>query len=1130
MKCKKTWENTLRKALMLVMIFSLINTIPLSSQNQRLTLNLKNSPISDVFRKIKSETNLSVVYNDDDIASDKIINFEAKDKPLSEVLDYVLSEIGNNLSYVIQDDHIVITSVSAKAAATKSVQQARSISGVITDSEGEPVIGATVVLKNNPSVGTATDFDGKYTLNNVPDNATLIVSYVGMRSQEVVAVPGKNIFNITLSDDSELLDELVVTALGIKRSEKALSYNVQQINADDVIGNKDANFVNSLSGKVAGLNINSSSSGIGGASKVVMRGAKSIEQSSNALYVIDGVPMYSFGKSGGTEFDSQGATEAIADINPEDIESISVLTGAAAAALYGSDAANGAIVVTTKSGQSGKTSITVTSNIEFMDPFMMPKFQNRYGTSEGYKSWGRLLNESNYMGYDPAKDYFQRGTMATESVSLSTGTDKNQTYISGSAVNSMGIIPNNEYNRYNLTFRNTTSFFNDKVKLDLGASYIKQDDVNMTNQGVYMNPLTSAYLFPRGNDWEDIRMYERYDTSRKISEQYWPSGAATYVMQNPYWINYRNLRENNKDRYMINAGLTYQVLDWLSLSTRFRMDNSNNDFTEKLYATTNTLLTEGSPNGLYGISRFVDKQSYGDFLVNINKDFDSQITFNFNGGVSFSDLRSDMFKNRGPIAYGLEIADGVKEPVGIPNVFNVFQLSDSQTLREQAGWREKTNAMFGSAEIGYKNAYYLTLTGRNDWPSQLAGPKSVNKSFFYPSAGLSVVLSEVLSMPKEISYMKLRGSWASVGLPFARFLANPTYKWDASNKVWVTETNYPMYNLKPERTDSWEVGFTTRFLKGFNLDLTYYYANTYNQTFNPQLSASSGYSDIYIQTGSVRNQGLEAALGYKNTWNKFSWNTNYTFSFNRNKIIDLGDNAVNPITGEAISIDRLDVGGLGQAHFILKKNGGLGDLYSMSQIVRDSNGNIYVDENGDIHADKINNADDYIKLGSVFPKSNMAWRNDFSYGNFNLGFMLSARFGGIVFSRTQAAMDYYGVSQSTADARDNGGVIINDGDKIPADVWYGVVANGDAVAQYYTYSATNIRLQEASIGYTVPRKWLGDVVDATVSVVGRNLLMIYSKAPFDPESVASTGNYYQGIDYFMTPNTRNVGVSLRLKF
>ena len=342
-------------------------------------------------------------------------------------------------------------------------------------------------------------------------------SYVGYKPQEIAA-KGQRTINVMMLADSQLIEEVVVTALGIKRSEKALSYNVQQVNADDITKNKDVNFVNSLNGKVAGVNINASSSGVGGVSKVVMRGTKSIMQTSNALYVIDGVPVLSgrSNKAGGTEFDSQGSTEPIADINPEDIESMSVLTGAAAAALYGSEAANGAIIITTKKGKEGRLSLTVSSNTEFTTPFVMPSFQNRYGTgtggvlsTSGALSWGARLTDANNYGYSPKDNYFQTGIIGTESISLSTGTEKNQTYASAAAVNSKGIIPNNKYNRYNFTVRNTTSFLNDKMKLDVGISYILQNDRNMTNQGSYNNPLVGAYLFPRGNDWEDIQMYER---------------------------------------------------------------------------------------------------------------------------------------------------------------------------------------------------------------------------------------------------------------------------------------------------------------------------------------------------------------------------------------------------------------------------------------------------------------------------------------------------------------------------------------------------------------------------------------------------------------------------------------------
>lgn len=1010
------------------------------------------------------------------------------------------------------------------------------VSGVVVDATGYPLIGVAVLIKGT-TVGSSTDLDGKFEFvlpSSLGGGTLLEFSCLGYKTQDI-PLGNKRVFNVTMEDDAILMEGTVVTALGIKRSEKALSYNVQQVNADALVANKDANFVNSLNGKVAGLVINASSSGVGGASKVIMRGQKSISQSSNALYVIDGVPMYTTARDGSTEFGSQGSSDPIADINPEDIESISVLTGAAAAALYGSDAANGAIVVTTKKGKEGKVSVNASAGVEIMNPFVLPRFQNRYGTGDlsssvgsTVRSWGNLMNEANNPGYNPAKDYFKTGVTNTESVSVSMGNAKNQTYLSGSAIDSKGVVPNNGYHRYNFTFRNTTSFLEDKMHLDVGATYILQKDRNMINQGTYNNPLVGAYIFPRGNDWEAVKMYERYDMTRRLSTQYWPIGDAGMTMQNPYWINYRNLRENKKDRFMLNASLSYDILDWLSVSGRIRMDQSITNYTEKYYASTFTQLTELSNNGLYGISTMKDCQIYADALVNINKRFGDDWTLQANIGASISDMSYDALKNRGPIADG-QITD---EKPGLANVFNVQNLSNSaKTSRMQEGWREQTQSIFGSAEVGFKGAYYLTVTARNDWPSQLAGPHSNKKSFFYPSVGASVVLSQIIpNMPKNLEYVKLRASYASVGTAFERYIANPQYKWNSSGLSWNTQTQYPMYDLKPELTNSFEVGLSMRFLKWFNLDVTYYHTNTLNQTFNPQISTGSGSSEIFIQSGNVLNQGCEFTLGFEKDWNIFNWASNFTFSTNQNKIVSLAENVLNAATGEYFSVDLLDMNGLGRAHFLLKEGGTLGDLYSLVDYNYDSNGMIIINEDGTTTTNVITDAKDYVKLGSVLPKANLSWRNDFRIQNFNFGFLVTARIGGIVYSSTQAVLDYYGVSEASAEARDAGGVFINGGDCVDANKWYSSVGGSNPLPQEYTYSATNVRLQEASIGYTFPRKMLGNVCDLNLSLVGRNLLMIYNKAPFDPEAVATTGNYYQGIDHFMMPALRNFGFNVRITF
>ena len=1024
--------------------------------------------------------------------------------------------------------------VSSQTAETSgATTNAETVTGVVTDPEGEPLIGATVQVKGT-STATATDIDGNYALR-ARKGDTLVFTYIGYAPQEIKVGAGDN-YNVTMSEDSKVLDEVVVTALGIKREQKSLSYNVQQLKGDVLSENKDANFINGLAGKVAGVNINASSSGVGGISKVVMRGTKSIMQSSNALYVIDGMPMRGANNGGSTEFGSQGATEPIADINPEDIESMSVLTGAAAAALYGSDAANGAIVITTKKGQAGKTKVTFNSALSWDRVLVQHKLQSRYGTGSNgaydplsNMSWGAPLQSVNQYGYDPYSDYFRTGFLSTQSLTFSTGTEKNQTYASAAAVNSKGVVPNNRYDRYNFSIRNTTNFLNDKMTLDLNASYIHQTDRNMVNQGQYGNPVVGALLFPRGNNWNDIKAYERYNADRDLSEQYWPVGDYGMTVQNPYWINYRNLATNSKDRFMLGAHLSYRVLPYLTLSGRVRMDNSYNTYQEKRYASTNTLITEESTRGYYNLAKSADKQIFADFLVSFNKNFGEDWSVQANFGGSISDMRYDYNSTAGGISDGVGRYAGV--PVGLPNFFAVQNLSPSHVKVMQSGWHEQTQSLYASADVGFKNTYYLTVTGRNDWPSQLAGPNSHNSSFFYPSVGLSVLMNQLLpQIPSNIMQLwKIRGSFASVGTAFSRYIANPRYEWDSSTNSWQVLTQYPLYDLKPERTNSFEVGMNFRFINDITFDATFYHATTKNQTFNPELPTIM-YSKIYVQTGAVRNWGMEFALNYSHTWGNFTWNSGLTYSFNRNKITELADNAVNPVTGERFSMDVLDMGGLGSTRFLLKKGGSMGDIYSTVDLVRDNNGAIYVDETNRVALANITDKENYIKLGSVLPAGNLAWNNSFQWKNLGASFMINARFGGKVFSRTQAVLDFYGVSEASAAARDQGFITINNGDMVDPQMWYSVVASDTAVPQYYIYDATNVRLGEVTVSYTIPRRWLANVCDIKVSFVGRNLLMIYNKAPFDPESVATTDNYYQGIDYFMMPSMRNLGFNVNFTF
>ena len=1080
------------------------------AQTARITLDLQHATLEQAMDKIKAQTRYLFINRDVEDLESRKVSINVSNELITKVLDQLFSPF--DIGYDIDGRSIFI--YKQQAAETQPV----TVTGRVTDAKGQPVVGASVIVRGT-TLGVSTDAEGRFTLE-VPAPAasqTLEVSYLGCETA-TIPVGSRTTFAVTLRESSSEIESVVVTALGIKRQEKALSYNVQQVEASDITLVKDANFMNSLSGKVAGVTINASSSGVGGATKVVLRGNKSISQSSNALYVIDGIPMYNFGGGGGTEFDSRGATESIADINPEDIESISVLTGAAAAALYGSEAANGAVMITTKKGQAGALKVTLSSNTEFLNPFVQPEFQNRYGTGlngqrsgSNIYSWGERLNAASSYGYTP-DDFFETGHVYTNAFTLSGGTDKNQTYFSAAAVNSDGIIPNNAYDRYNFTFRNTTYFLKDRLRLDASASYIYQQDQNMTNQGVYSNPLVSAYLFPRGENFDLYRRFERYNEGTKLMEQFWSSDmeGGDLRMQNPYWIAYRNLRNTDKKRYMLSFSASYDILPWLNVTGRVRIDNMNSLYTQKLYASSNTTITDGGANGHYTEARAYDSQTYGDVMVNVNKTFGDDWSLQANLGASINNVKSDELSYRGPI-----------QENGLPNVFNVFDLDDTKKRAEKSGWQEQTQSIFASVEVGWKQMLYLTVTGRNDWASQIAGSSS--SSFFYPSVGLSWVPTSLWDTGEALSYLKIRGSIASVGMPFPRYLTIPTYEYDATNRVWKDKTHYPIGDLKPERTTTYEVGVDARLWRHINLSVSWYQADTKNQTFDPSLPPSSSYTTIYLQTGHVRNTGVELSAGYDNTWRDFRWATNFTYSWNRNEIIELAANAVNPIT----DLEKLDIKGLGKAKYILKEGGTLGDLYTTSNLRFNDNGYVEVDKSGNL---LLTDEGDDIYLGSVFPDHTLAWRNDFSWKGVNLGVLFTGRIGGICYSATQANLDLYGVSEASAAARDAGGVWINGREMVDAQKWYQAIGSQSGLPQYYTYSATNFRLQELSLGYTLPSKWFRDRMRMTVSFVGRNLWMIYCKAPFDPEAVASTGLNYQGIDYFMMPSLRSLGFSVKFQF
>lgn len=993
----------------------------------------------------------------------------------------------------------VFTGVEAQS------QTQRVIKGSVKDQAGMPVVGASIVIEGT-AAGTTSGVDGEFALNlpaQTAADAVVTASFLGYKPFR--AVLGTNTyFNIILAEDAEHIEDVVVTALGIKRSEKALSYNVQTVKNDAITTVKDANFMNSLVGKVAGVSINSGANGPGGAARVVMRGAKSLTGSNLALYVIDGIPMYNMiNSSSGAIMSDQPGTDGVADLNPDDIETISMLTGPSAAALYGNAAANGVVLITTKRGQADKTVVSVSNSTTFSRVYKMPAMQGKYGNLPGeVKSWGSVVNND----YDPA-GFFNTGVNTMSTVSLSTGNQRNQFYASASSTNTSGVLPNNDYDRYNFTIRGTTKFAKDKLTLDAGASYIKQYDKNMVSQGIYYNPLPGLYLFPRSDDFNDVRMFERYDEALGYKTTYWPYGNNQLGMQNPYWVQNREIRENNKKRYMLNGSLTWQITDWLNVKGRVSIDNNSNRLTYKLYASTDRIWA--GKNGAYTESVSSYNNTYADAIATVNKTF-GDWSVNINLGASLNDTKNEL----------LGYAGGLGD---IPNFFTVRNLLFSESWKvRQYGWHDQSQAIFANAEIGWRDMLYLTLTGRNDWESQLA--YSDYTSFFYPSVGLSAVVTNMFKAPDWLTYLKVRGSYTEVGNSYGRFMTTITYPFDEQATYWGSSTSYPNLKLKPERTKSWEAGFNARLLKHINLDFTYYRSHTYNQTFYASLSSSSGFSDTPIQSGDVMNQGVEMALGYSNQWGDFAFSTNYTLTWNENKVVTLTDGVYNFVTGEPYELPELEKSGFGglDAKIILREGGSMGDVYAEHVLARDLNGNILYDVNKGLSTTQKRTY-----LGSILPKTTMGWSNHFSYKGLDLGLTFSARIGGICLSETESHLDNYGISERSARARDAGGVKINNG-HVSAQHYYQTISG---LAGYYTYSATNVRLNELSLNYTLPAKWFRNKMRMTIGVVGKNLWMIYCKAPFDPElSAEVSSSYYNSFDCFMMPSTRNFGFNVKLQF
>ncbi|WP_316805616.1 SusC/RagA family TonB-linked outer membrane protein [Pedobacter nototheniae] len=1093
----------------IIMLLATITMASAKSYSQNVTLDMKNTRMELVFNKIEKLSGYSFIYEKNLLRNIGKVDVSVYNKPLNEAMNMVLN--GQPLEYTISDKFIVI---SPKATQIKNsilispVIQFIKITGVVKDTSGVTIPNVSILNKNTGKV-SVTNMEGAFTLDaNAGD--VLLFSSVGYVKQEI-KVGAETKLNVVLKEEKNQLDQVVVTALGIKKSVRSLTYNVQELKGEELTKNKDANFINSLTGKVAGVTINASSSGIGGGTRVVMRGTKSISLNNNVLYVVDGIPIPN--SNGGAvvtdAFKGSVTGEGISSLNADDIESISALTGPSATALYGNQGANGVIVVTTKKGSVGKLKITLSNNTDFYNPFILPKFQNTYGQADPQKfeSWGAKLAEPS--SYNP-KDFFETGYNISNSVSLSGGSEKSQTFFSAATNNSKGIIPDNKYNRYNFYLRHTANL-TDKFTVDFNAMYVRTSDNNMIAQGQYQNPILPLYLFPAGDDIRKYEVYSRYNADRKISTQFWPYGNLGLGAQNPYWVAKAQTNMNNLDRYMLSGTAKYKIFDWFDVTGRVRVDNSNLQNEIKLPAGTDGVFA--SQYGYYSTGKTGSKNLYFDLIASIRRKITNKINFLTNFGGSYQDDKID----------GLTVFGNLTQ---VANAFTTLDNMSPQTTPVYS--QTQLQSTFATAQFDYDKWLYLDATGRYEWPSQLPKDFANQSSYFYPSLGLSAVISDVVKMPKAISFIKVRASYAEVGSPPKFGVTNPTYSINANG---FRPAPFPEY--LPERTKSYEAGLDLKF---FNNALTFsgtiYKSNTTNQLLTKQITTGSIYSEFSYNAGDIQNKGIEASLGYTLNLNQLTWNTSAVFSLNRNKINRLSEGFVNRMTGEVFGKDSLSVSALGSLQNILTLGGSMSDLY-VSQVLREDNqGHLWISPtDGSIQTIKIPQR----YIGRTTPDYNIGWKNTFTYKGIDLSFLIDARVGGVGVSATQSIMDAYGASQQTADDRDNGGVMIYGKKYSNVQNFYNVIggASGGSVGllAYYVYSATNVRLREASIGYTIPGKLLkGKLESIRVALTGRNLFMFYNKAPFDPESTASTGTYYQGIDYFQQPSYRSFGFNVSVRF
>jgi TonB-linked SusC/RagA family outer membrane protein len=995
-----------------------------------------------------------------------------------------------------------------------------TVTGTVTDDHSQPLPGVNVKLAGTDK-GTSTDVYGKFTIS-ASANSSLVFTYIGFVSQ-TVTLNGKTVVDISLKTDRGLLETVTVTALGIEQKTRTLTYATQKVSSAELNTVKDDNFINSMAGKAAGVVITKGTGGPGSSARVEIRGQKSFGGNSAPIYVIDGIPIGQAAGGTASGYSDGDSGDALSNINPEDIESIEVLKGAAAAALYGSVAANGALLITTKKGKAGYSRVDFSSSTSFETPIDLPKTQTRYGRTvvSQNDSWGgKSTNASNAF----IKDFFNTGHNYINAISFSGGSDLATFYASYANTKATGIVPNNSMDKHNFTLKGNAKFFKDKLTLGGSVNYINQKMENPPKAGFYYSPIFSLYLFPTDDNFAkyDKNHYQVWNASRGLYDQNWPymrNEASTN--QNPYWIANKNLNEDFTARTISSFNAKLDITKWLNIVVRTTLDARNSKYESKNYAGTDNVDAgaAGSLSGTYAESTSYSTNLYSDLLINangkINKDF------SITGTVGVSDSR---FYN-----YNTNMGSNNDAGLLFPNVFTVnnFNVTAGAPIFNygESEYKGISQALFGTTSIGFKETVYLDATVRNEW--SYTSPQS----FFYPSVGLSYILTKTIGSSDVLNFAKIRASYAEVGAPLGSGDNNtdPPYGIDHVNGSVYARNTLPYFDLatntqaviKPERTKSLELGTQVTLFNDLNIDLTYYDARSTGQIIHIQAPTGSGAQNFVLNGGEIRNFGFEGIVSYNARFGGLSWTPALNFSHNANQVRQLS-----PLYPADTYVVSSSGGSRLVASFLTRpvngKYGAFGDLYGRV-ILKNPDGSIQTDNQGL----PVLSATDQSFVGNPNPRFLAGFNNSFRYKKFNLSFLIDSRFGGSAYSLTETWLDYKGLSQRTADARDKGGVLVN-GKLVDAQAYYNRISGGGnyAAVPEYRYSATNVRLRELAFGYTFPL--VGKVFkNLNLSVTGRNLFFFYKNAPFDPETAISSASNTQGIDAFGLPATRSIGFSIK---